>query len=167
MYTLRRRFKHYLRIKRLIPVCIVGPYTNTEISKMAYAAALGSKSVSLTLDGLIGLSLPAFFFFHMAYYYAPDKLKPICQLGKYILGGPLWAVSTLTDGILSRGEEKFFGEEVPIDINGTGGTIPSDMGTEEQFKAFDDLSDVVFYFEDLLCFVVTHIDITVFSGITQ
>lgn len=116
--------------------CHVRPYTNTEVSKMAYATAVGSKSVSLTLDGLIGLSLPAFFFFHMAYYYAPDKLKPICQLGKYTLGGPLWAVSTLTDGILSGVEEKFFGKEVPIDITGTGGIIPSDMGIEEQFKAF-------------------------------
>ena len=132
LYAFRRRFKIYLRLKRLIPLGIVAPYTNSEVTKMAYAAALGSKSVALTLDGLVGLSLPAFFFFHMSYYYAPDKFKPICQLGKYTLGGPLLLLSTVTDGLLSRAEDKF----VPIDISNTGGPIPGDMGTGEDFKKF-------------------------------
>ena len=136
LYAFRRRFKMYLRLKRLIPLGIVAPYTNCEVTKMAYAAALGSKSVALTLDGLVGLSLPAFFFFHMSYYYAPDKFKPICQLGKYTLGGPLLLLSTVTDGLLSRAEDKFLGQPVPIDIGGTGGTIPGDMGTGKEFKEF-------------------------------
>ena len=136
MYAFKRKFKNYLRMKRLIPLGLVAPYTNSEVTKMAYAAALGSKSIILTLDGVIGFSLPAFFFFHMAYYYAPNKLKPICQLGKFTLGGPLLLVGTVTDGILSRAEDKFFGQPVPIDISGTGGTIPGDMGTGEEFKAF-------------------------------
>lgn len=136
LYAFRRKFKMYLRLKRLIPLGIVAPYTNCEVTKMAYAAALGSKSVALTLDGLVGLSLPAFFFFHMSYYYAPDKFKPICQLGKYTLGGPLLLLSTVTDGLLSRAEDKFLGQPVPIDIGGTGGTIPGDMGTGKEFKEF-------------------------------
>lgn len=136
LYAFRRRFKIYLRLKRLIPLGIVAPYTNSEVTKMTYAAALGSKSIALTLDGLVGLSLPAFFFFHMSYYYAPDKFKPICQLGKYTLGGPLLLLSTVTDGLLSRAEDKFLGQPVPIDIGSTGGTIPGDMGTGKEFKKF-------------------------------
>ena len=63
MYEFRRKYKNYLRITRFIPLALIAPFTNTELSKMAYAAALGSKSVSLTFPGLIGYSLPAFFFF--------------------------------------------------------------------------------------------------------
>lgn len=128
MYTFRRKYKHYLRIKRFIPLSLVAPCTNVELSKMAYAAALGSKSVSLTLPGLIGYSLPAFFFFHMTSYYAPDKIKPVCNLCKYTLGAPFWIVNSLTDEVLSYPEEAFFGESVPIDITGTGGTIPGEIG---------------------------------------
>lgn len=62
MYELRRRYKIYLRLKRIIPLAIIGPFTNNELSKMAYAAALGSKSVALTIPGFIGYALPAFDF---------------------------------------------------------------------------------------------------------
>src|SRR5210317_42565 len=48
MYELRRKYKNYLRIKRLIPLSVISPFTGNELSKMAYAAALGSKSVTLT-----------------------------------------------------------------------------------------------------------------------
>lgn len=128
MYELRRKYKNYLRIKRLIPLSVISPFTGNELSKMAYAAALGSKSVTLTLPGLIGYSLPAFFFFHMSYYYAPDKLKPVCQVCKYTFGAPFWVAGSITDELMATPEEKFFGEEVPIDIGTTGGTIPSDIG---------------------------------------
>lgn len=134
MREFRHKYSTYLRIKRLIPLCLVAPFTGTELNKMALAAAIGSKSVCLTLPGLIGFSLPAFFFCHMASYYAPDKLKGICQLGKYTLGAPFWFASTITDGLSAAGEEKIFGEEVPIDINNTGGTIPSDLGDVEELK---------------------------------
>jgi hypothetical protein len=128
MYDFRRKYKNYLRIKRFVPLTIVAPFTGTELSKMAYAAALGSKSISLTLPGLIGYSLPAFFFFHMSSYYVPDKIKPVCQMCKYTLGAPFWIVSSITDEVTSHTEEIYFGEEVPIDVVGTGGTIPGDLG---------------------------------------
>ena len=76
MYEFRRKYKNYLRLKRFVPLSIIAPFTGTKLSKMAYAAALGSKSISLTLPGLIGYSLPAFFFFHMSSFYVPDKIKP-------------------------------------------------------------------------------------------
>ena len=41
---------------------------------------IGSKSVALTLPRLIVYSLPAFSFFHMSSFYAPDKLKPVCHV---------------------------------------------------------------------------------------
>ena len=48
MYDFRRKYKNYLRLKRFIPLTVMAPFTGTELSKMAYAAALGSKSISLT-----------------------------------------------------------------------------------------------------------------------
>lgn len=53
MYEFRRKYQNYLRIKRFVPLTLVFPFTTTELSKMAYAAALGSKSIALTLPGLI------------------------------------------------------------------------------------------------------------------
>ena len=141
-YEFRRKYKNYLRIKRFIPLTLIAPFTNTELSKMAYAAALGSKSVSLTLPGLIGYSLPAFFFFHMSSFYVPDKFKPVCQLCKYTLGAPVWIASSFTDELMSAAEEKFLGEEVPIDIVGTGGSIPGDLGDINKLRSvLDDMKD--------------------------
>jgi hypothetical protein len=57
MYDFRRSYKNYLRIKRFIPLSLVAPFTGSELSKMAYAAVLGSKSISLTFPGLIGYFL--------------------------------------------------------------------------------------------------------------
>ena len=135
MYAFLQKYKGYLRLKRFIPLGIVAPLTSTELSKMAYAAALGSKSVALTIPGVIGYSLPAFFFFHMSYFYAPDKLKPICQAGKYTFGAAFMIVNYIVDGLGESVEEKIFGEAVPIDINKTGGTIPGDIGTVEDLRS--------------------------------
>jgi hypothetical protein len=142
MYDFRRKYKYYLRLKRLIPLSLIAPFTTTELSKMAYAAALGSKSISLTLPGLVGYSLPAFFFFHMSGFYAPDKLKPFCQACKITLGAPIWIIGSLTDGLMAVPEEIFFGEEVPIDVVGTGGTIPGDLGDINKIREIlDEMRD--------------------------
>jgi len=133
-YGLRRDYRWYLRVKRLIPLGLIAPFTNGELTKMTYATTLGSKSVSLTLIGLIGYSLPSFFFFHMTEYYVPSKLKPFCQVGKYVLGAPVWVANSLVDHGLEPLEDKFFGEPVPIDITNTGGTIPSDLGDLNKLK---------------------------------
>lgn len=135
MYQFLQKYKRYLRIKRFIPLSVVAPLTTTELSKMAYAAALGSKSVVLTIPGVIGYSLPAYFFFHMSYFYAPDKLKPICQAGKYTFGAGFMLVNYIVDELGEYVEEKIFGEAVPIDINTTGGTIPGDIGTVNDLRS--------------------------------
>lgn len=142
MYEFRRKYKNYLRIKRIVPLSLIAPFTNTELSKMAYAAALGSKSISLTVPGLIGYSLPAYFFFHMSSYYVPDKIKPICQVCKYTLGAPLWMMSYITDEFFSPAEEMILGESVPIDLLETGGTIPKDIGDINKLvEVFEDMKD--------------------------
>lgn len=135
MYEFRRKYKNYLRIKRLIPLGLIAPFTGNELSKMAYAAALGSKSIGLTIPGLIGYSLPSFFFFHMSSYYVPDKLKPICEVCKYTLGAPIWILSSITDELMSNLEETMFGEEVSVDILETGGTIPGELGDFNRLRA--------------------------------
>lgn len=53
MYEFRRKYKNYPRIKRIILLSIVARFTSNKLSKMAYAAAIGSKSITLTLPGLI------------------------------------------------------------------------------------------------------------------
>lgn len=54
MYEFRRKYKNYLRIKRILPLNIIPPFTGNELFKMAYAAAIGAKSIRLTLPGIIG-----------------------------------------------------------------------------------------------------------------
>ena len=137
-YQLRRRYKNYLRLKRLIPVGVLLPFTNTELTRMSYASVLGSRSLSLTLPGLIGYSLPAFVFCHMTSFYVPDTLKPIFDIGKFTLVAPVWLISTLADKGLETIEEKKFGVPVPLDIPDTGGTIPSDLGSLTDLKKIVD-----------------------------
>lgn len=37
-------------------------------------------------------------------------------------------MASLTDEAMSHPEEMYFGEQVPIDVVDTGGTIPADLG---------------------------------------
>ena len=117
-----------------MPLAAIAPFTGTELSKMAYAAALGSKSVALSLPGLIGYSLPAYFFFHMSSYYMPDYAKPVCNVCKYVVGAPVWIASSITDHLTGDLEERIAGEAIPIDITHTGGTIPNDLGDINQLR---------------------------------
>ena len=46
----------------------------------------------------------------------------------YTLAAPFWVAICLTDELLSTPEDKFFGEERPVDIDNTDGTIPTNIG---------------------------------------
>ena len=70
----------------------------------------------------------------MAYYYCPDKVKPICNLCKYTIASPFWIVCTAMDEILSVPEEAVCGEEVPLDVTNTGGTIPAELGDLDELR---------------------------------
>lgn len=133
-YLFRRKYKNYLRVKRIFPFWVVSPFLHDELSKMAYSAALGSTSVPLTFGGIIATSVPAFFFFHMAYYYSLELAKPVFKTAKYAIGLPFIIICTTWDKCTEIAEEKFFHESVPIDITSTGGTIPADHGDMDQLK---------------------------------
>jgi hypothetical protein len=63
----------------------------------------------------------------MSSYYATDTLKPVCNLCKYTLGASFLIISTITDGVRARSEESIFGEKNSLDINYTGGPIPTNI----------------------------------------
>lgn len=50
----------------------------------------------------------------MTSFYAPDKLKLICDLCKFTMGPPFWIIAALIDEVASTSQEILFKEEVPI-----------------------------------------------------
>lgn len=136
-YTFRQKYKKYLIFKRLIPVGIVSPVTARELLRINLTNLLGMKSVPFTVESFFGFSLPAFLFFHMGYYYAPDRLKPLCQVGKWTLGLPFIMISEATDKVLASPEEALAGTDIPLDMPETGGTIPTELG--ELSKVLQDM----------------------------
>ena len=134
-YLIRnRKHRHYLRTKAVLPALVTGPMFLTEMSKMSIAAALGVTSIPLTMSGIIGVSLPSFFFFHMMQYYAPDKFKFPCKVGKYTFGLAYQLVAYTVDHISAPLEDHYFGEELPLDVGQTGGTIPFDFSDANELK---------------------------------
>lgn len=79
---------------------------------MAYAAALNSNSVSLTIPRLRGYSVPAFFFCHMTSFYVPDKIKSVFNVGKFVLDAAVWLVCELVNKCLEPIKEQFYGLHV-------------------------------------------------------
>jgi hypothetical protein len=78
----------------------------------------------------------------MSSFYLPDKLKPVCQVCKYTLGAPFWIAGIFIDGLMSTPEEMVFGNEVPIDIVGTGGSISGDIGDFNKLcEVFEEMED--------------------------
>lgn len=94
----RRRYRFYLRVKRMIPISCVSPFTLAELNKMSIATILGSPSLPLTVSAFIGFGLP------------------FCL------------ISEVTDQLTADIEESITGQEIPIDISNTGGTIPPKLG---------------------------------------
>lgn len=45
MYEFRQKYKKYLRIKPILRLSIIAPFTGNELSKMTCTATLGSKAV--------------------------------------------------------------------------------------------------------------------------
>lgn len=72
----------------------------------------------------------------MSYYYAPDKLRPVCQVCKYTFGGPFWIASYCVEEFMPNPEEKIFGEAVPIDVTQTGRSIPGYIEDMANFRKF-------------------------------
>jgi len=78
----------------------------------------------------------------MSYFYTLDKLKPLCQVGKYTFGAGFMLVNYMLDRLGKHIEDRIFGEAIPIDINKTGGAIPSDIGTIDDLRTLlEDLKE--------------------------
>ena len=54
----------------------------------------------------------------MSYFYASDKLKPLCQVGKYTFGAGFMLVNYMLDGLGKHVEDRIFGEAIPEFIIG-------------------------------------------------
>ena len=135
-YNLRRRYRLYLRIKRLLPIGITAHFTGLELSKMAAAKVLGATTIPFSLGGVIGLSLPAFYFFHMLSYYVPSPAKPICTVGKVTLGGAYLLLCTCTDEFSESFEEGKYGHSIPLDVMNTGGSLPTNLGDTQALSNY-------------------------------
>lgn len=131
---LRKKFKHLLRIKRSAGIFLCASLTNNELQKMFVASQLGIKTIPLTMGGVIGISLPAYYFFHMLQYYVPNNCKAPCELGKYTAGLAYMAITTAIDKISAPLEKKTTGFELPLDIPNTGGTIPKEVFSKEEIS---------------------------------
>jgi hypothetical protein len=78
----------------------------------------------------------------MSAFYVPDKFKPACQFCKYSLGVPVWIAAAITNKLLSNFEERILGDEVPLDILATGGSIPQDLGNIKKLgELLDEMSN--------------------------
>ena len=132
--TKRRKFRKALLSKKIATLGVAGTFTNIELRKMCYAKMLGINSLPMSLNGVIGFSLPSFFFFHMCEFYAPPHLKPVCKFGKYTFGLPLILISTIVDKCAEPLEQKFMGGHMPLDLPETGGTIPKDVFDKAEWE---------------------------------
>ena len=138
-YEFRKKYGKYLFAKRIIPVGVLTPFTGTELGRMFFAQSLGMNSVSFTVGSYLGFAIPSFLFFHMAYYFAYDKFKPVCLAGKWTFGLPFILMSEATDKLLPGSEESVYGEDIPMDVTQTGGTIPFDIG--DLNKVLEEMKD--------------------------
>lgn len=86
------------------------------------------------MGAIIGFSMPYAVTFSMLELYAPDKLKFPCKCAKWSGGLIFYGVSSSVDYLTSGVENKFLGEELPIDAPELMGTLPTMADLEELKK---------------------------------
>ena len=134
--SLIAKTKHplYSKIKAKIPYAILTPFTFSELSRLGTYRLAGFTSAPLTIGGFIGFSMPCAVTFSMLEMYAPDKFKFPCKCAKWAGGVVYFGVCSSLDYLSAGLENKFLGEELPIDAPQLMGTLPTKNDLEELKK---------------------------------
>lgn len=131
----KSRHPIYSRIKGKVPYAILSPFTFTELARLACYRVNGYTSAPLTMGAIIGFSMPCAVTFSMLEMYAPDKFKFPCKCAKWSGGLIFYGVCSSVDYLTSGVENKFLGEELPIDAPELMGTLPTMVDLEELKRA--------------------------------
>jgi hypothetical protein len=132
----------YSIIKAKIPYALLTPFTFSELSRLAAYRLAGFSSAPLTVGGFIGFSMPCAVTFSMLEMYAPDKFKFPCKCAKWTGGIVFYGVCSSLDYLSSGLENKFFGEELPIDAPQLMGTLPK-MSDLDDLKKLNRLAESI------------------------
>ena len=130
----KTKYSFYSKIKGKIPFLMLTPFTFSELSRLATYRLAGFTSAPLTIGGFIGFSMPCAVTFSMLEMYAPDKFKFPCKCAKWTGGIVYFGVCSSLDYLTAGLENKFLGEELPIDAPQLMGTLPTKNDLEELGK---------------------------------
>jgi hypothetical protein len=140
--SLVAKAKHpfYSKVKSKIPYAIMGPFTFSELARLASYRVAGLASAPLTLPGIIGFSMPCAVTFSMLEMYAPDKFKLPCKCAKWTGGIVFYGLCSSIDYVTAGLETQIFGVPLPLDAPQLMGTLPvmSDIKELQKLKQLAD-----------------------------
>ena len=115
----------YRKVKSKSVYAAFTPWTFAELKRLSLYRVAGFSSAPVTLGAVLGFSMPCAVCFSMLEIYAPDKLKYPCKLMKWGGGATFFVSSSVVDHVSGYFEEKYFGEEMPLDMPKLMGTLPT------------------------------------------
>jgi len=128
----------YRKVKNKSVYAAFTPWTFAELKRLSLYRVAGFSSAPLTLTAVIGFSMPCAVCFSMLEMYSPDKFKYPCKVMKWAGGAAFFVSSSVVDHVSGYFEEKYFGEEVPIDMPTLMGTMPTLDDAAELAKVLKD-----------------------------
>jgi len=142
--SLIAKTKHlsYSRIKSKIPYAIMGPFTFSELARLATYRVAGFTSAPLTIGAILGFSMPCAVTFSMLEMYAPDKFKLPCKCAKWTGGIFFYGVCSSVDYVTAGFETQRFGEPLPMDAPQLMGTLPK-MNDLKELQKLKKLADSI------------------------
>lgn len=121
----------YRKVKSKSVYAAFTPWTFAELKRLSLYRISGFSSAPITLGAVLGVSMPCAVCFSMLEMYAPDKFKYPCKVAKWTGGAAFFVSNAIVDHVAGYFEQKYFGEELPIDAGKLMGTLPTlDDGDE-------------------------------------